>query len=374
MRLFVAYSLKIKSLFTSVRKLPQAIYSPSERYRQAKLLHSIRVALAVLTSIVLTTGINIPHGVWASVSLLVVIGGLQHHGNIRKKSAERAVGTMLGALLGLMWVIQYAVIGSLPLTYALLSISAGICAYYAIDKGGYIALLTAITMCIVAGHGDNSIEIGLWRTANVLIGIAIALLFSFALPLYAVYSWRYQLAKNLRSIASIIKHLTSNLPFTPEEQIVYFSTLSQRSVSLRNLMSAVSKETDIPIQSLEEIQRQHRATLSAVEILASALSSKDSTYWQSELQPAFQAKANGVRKIAIEIARGLRSGKIQRITCEPTGGSAEENPSSLNPSMESQGVSWVVQQIFDHLEKLKELLEDLEKKNLLINRQRPRTR
>jgi len=37
-------------------------------------------------------GINLRHGEWASVTMLVVIGGLQHHGNIGKKAAERAIG------------------------------------------------------------------------------------------------------------------------------------------------------------------------------------------------------------------------------------------------------------------------------------------
>jgi uncharacterized membrane protein YccC len=43
-------------------------------------------------SILLTTGFHLPHGEWASVTMLIVIGGLQHHGNIGKKSVERAYG------------------------------------------------------------------------------------------------------------------------------------------------------------------------------------------------------------------------------------------------------------------------------------------
>ncbi|MFP3747262.1 hypothetical protein SB816_29770, partial [Achromobacter sp. SIMBA_011] len=74
---------------------------------------------------------------------------------------------------------------------------------HAIGKAGYIALLSAITMVIVAGHGDNEIVDGLWRAVNVLVGIAIALAFSFALPLYATYSWRYKLADALRACAAV---------------------------------------------------------------------------------------------------------------------------------------------------------------------------
>ena len=67
--------------------------SPYFRYRHAKFLHAIaRRASRCWRRFALTSGIDIPHGVWSSVTLLVVIGGLQHHGNIRKKAAERAVG------------------------------------------------------------------------------------------------------------------------------------------------------------------------------------------------------------------------------------------------------------------------------------------
>src|ERR1700741_2496054 len=77
---------------TRIGRLVRAVTSPYYRYRHANFFHSLRVGLAMLVSILATTGIDIPHGIWSSVTLLVVIGGLQHHGNIRKKrrSARRA--------------------------------------------------------------------------------------------------------------------------------------------------------------------------------------------------------------------------------------------------------------------------------------------
>jgi uncharacterized membrane protein YccC len=359
---------KSEALIAHAKKLPQSIRSPATRYRHAQFLHSIRVALAVLTSIALTSGINIPHGVWATISLLVVIGGLQHQGNIRKKSAERALGTMFGAVLGLAWIAQYAVIGSLPLTYALLSISTGICAYYAIGKGGYIALLTAITMCIVAGHGDNTIEIGLWRTANVMIGITIALVFSFALPLYATYLWRYQLAKNMRGIASICKHLMTHASMTPQEQISYFSAPGRRLIDLRSLMPSVSKETEVPLRALEAIQKQHRTILSALEMVASASHSTDGAD-NAKPNAMLQIKGNEIRKNSLEMARSLRSGKIGYMTHTAPDKFTSADPSSLSPAIELQGLYWVVQQIVEQTENLKKMLIELEKENLFFHKQ-----
>ena len=39
-------------------------------------------------------------------------------------------------------------------------------------RGQRIALLAAITLVIVVGHGDNNLLDGAWRTLNVLVGIA----------------------------------------------------------------------------------------------------------------------------------------------------------------------------------------------------------
>jgi len=282
----------------------RVVVSPYYRYRHARVLHALRVGLAMLASILVTTGINVPNGIWASVTVLVVIGGLQHHGNIRKKAADRALGTMLGAFVGLLLIAQLHVIGSVTLTHVLMSIAAGVCGYYAISSAGYIALLTAITICIVAGHGDSTIDTGLWRTLNVMVGIVVALAFSFALPLYATYSWRYLLARNLRDCARIRARIARGLPLDVEAHVAAFAAMNGRLVKLRSLMPSVAKEVDIPVKRLEAIQRMHRSMLSALEMLSTG------TLAHPENRDAFAqrcgAEANAVRLTLLAAARALR--------------------------------------------------------------------
>ena len=291
-----------------IARMLRAIESPFYRYRNAKIIHSVRVGLAMLTSILATTGINIPHGIWASVTLLVVIGGLQHQGFIRKKAAERALGTLLGALIGLTLIVVHAVSGSSVTTYVLMSAIAGICGYHAIGKPGYIALLTAITMCIVAGHGGNRIDTGLWRTLNVMIGIVIALAFSFALPLHATYSWRYRLADNLRGCARLYAHVMSGRPLDADAHADAFRQAGERLVQLRALMPSVAKEIDVPPSQLEQIQRLHRSMLSALEMLSVGLEHGA----QQPVRLAFAARGAAVRAMLLETARALRFGGARR--------------------------------------------------------------
>lgn len=291
-----------------IARIWHALASPYYRYRNARLIHSIRVGLAMMVSILATTGINIPHGIWSSVTVLIVIGGLQHHGNIRKKAAERSVGTLLGAGIGLALIIVQALTHSTVLTYVLMSIVAGVCGWHAIGKAGYVALLTAITMCIVAGHGDNLIDTGLWRTLNVMIGIVIAVAFSFALPLHATYSWRYRLADNLRECARIYAQAVRGEPVDSDAQIQTFMRLNQRLVQLRALMPSVAKEIDVPLARLEHIQRLHRSLLSALEMMSMGMQ----RYEQQLIQVAFAGRGASVREELLRTARALRFGRARR--------------------------------------------------------------
>lgn len=280
------------------RKTTNVLLDPNRRYSQARLFHAIRVALALLVSIALTTGIHIPHGEWASITVLVVIGGLQHHGNIRRRAAERGVGTLLGAMIGLILIVQQSYLLHWPLlTYVLMALVCGYCAYHAIGKGGYIALLTAITVVITAGHGDQDVYDALWRTVDVLIGTVVALVFSFALPAYASYSWRVKLAALLRASAAVHARVQRGGvdPATLQKDMLQ---LGMQLVQLRSLIPSVAKETDVPTAQLEEIQHAARVCISALELMAAVDANADHP----------REDDHGIRSTMLALADSLESG------------------------------------------------------------------
>jgi uncharacterized membrane protein YccC len=289
-----------------LRRLFRPLLDPYRRYQHARYIHAGRIVVGLLVSILLTTGIHLPHGEWASVTMLIVIGGLQHHGNIGKKSIERAYGTLIGAALGLAVVTQQDYLELPMLTYLLMSLICGFFAYHAIGKGGYTALLSAITLFIVAGHGDNPVTDGLWRTVDILIGIALALAFSFALPLYAVYSWRYNLASGLRNCAKVYDRINSGQSITADEHVKLTAKLNATMLQLRSLLPSVSKEVKIPIVELEAIQGHFRMCLSTLEIL-------------SNIRPADMSQAmltveqRRIRRQLVGMARALQNGATERL-------------------------------------------------------------
>lgn len=337
------------------RRLWHGVTSPFFRYRHAKTIHAVRVALGMATSFLVTTGIDVPHGVWASVSLIVVIGGLQHYGNIRKKAAERAIGTALGAAIGLALILVHMLFGSLTLFFVLMSAIAGACAYYAIGKAGYVALLTAITMVIVAGHGDSPFDVGLWRTANVLIGIAIALAFSFVLPQYATYSWRYRLADNLRECARLYGALLDGKPLIAEETTRRFLAMTQRLVQSRALMDSVAKETGVPIARLEEIQRLHRSILAALEMLVTSLPEASGNAHGLALDCT--PREQQTRHRLLQMARALRFGRVGLlyVHASATTETREEAESA------QQGMHWLAMRFDEQVDRLRLRLGEIER-------------
>ncbi|AIO35866.1 FUSC family protein [Burkholderia pseudomultivorans] len=296
-----------------IRGALRPLLDPYRRYRHAKLIHAARVALAILVSIGLSTGLRVPHGEWSTITVLIVVGGLQHHGNIRKKAAERALGTSIGALAGLLLILLHSAVHAPLAIYGLMAIACGVCAYHAIGKAGYIALLSAITMVIVAGHGDNEIVDGLWRAVNVLTGIAIALAFSFALPLYATYSWRYKLADLLRTCAAVHVRLAGDRHVSDDVHLKEMAALSALLVQLRSLMPSVSKECGISMVQLEAIQRSLRLCISTLEILSSVLPARDDVAAREYLRVGLKGVNRQIRDTLVGASRALKFGTPSRL-------------------------------------------------------------
>jgi uncharacterized membrane protein YccC len=340
-----------------VRQALRQITDPYRRYRHAKLIHASRVAIGILASIAFTTGIHLPHGEWASITLLVVIGGLQHHGNIRKKAAERALGTLIGASVGLALILLESWLHWPVLTYLLMAVACGIGGYYAIGKGGYIALLSAITVVIVAGHGDAEISDGLWRSADVLIGIAIALLFSFALPLYATYSWRYKLSDSLRDCARLYSRIVGGLPINDEEHQKILVRQGAMLVQLRSLMPSVAKEISVPSTELEAVQRNLRSIVGALEMLSTnRLRDVDETR-RKLIRQALSGEDRRIRELLIGMARALKFGTLSRL--KPLPPPHPPAPSAEAMSTEVERYVWVTAQLLEQIDCLRQSLEQL---------------
>lgn len=148
---------------------------------------------------------------------------------------------------------------------------------------------------------------------DILIGIALALAFSFALPLYAVYSWRYNLADALRDCAAIYGRIINGESVTADEHLKLMNRLNAVMVQLRSLMPSVSKEVRVSMTELDAIQRNLRMCVSILEILGNSRPNADDSTAMAHLQSALKTEHRQIRVQLIGMARALKSGVSQRL-------------------------------------------------------------
>lgn len=338
----------------SILTLPfRRLANPYTRYRYAAWIHCVRVGPALLASMLLTSALKLPHGLWASVTVLVVMGGLVHQGTIRGKSYERVLGTLAGAALGLCVIAVYDRTRSLALTYLVMSVLGAASAFYAIRRPGYVALLAGITMCIVAGPGETGFTEGLWRSANVLIGVAVALVFSQIYPLRAVYVWRYLLSDNLRACARIYGQLSSNHDFTAEHFARQLEELDHRLVASRAHLGPVSRETGMPLRELEILQRIHRAIMGTLESL---IASRQFAAQAGEIEPvpaSLDTHRQIIGRLLLQSAHALKFSRTSKLVQACQGlDNLPARPHNLTDSFEKQGFYWLTLRLYEQVEML----------------------
>jgi uncharacterized membrane protein YccC len=150
--------------------------------------------------------------------------------------------------------------------------------------------------------------------AHILIGIVLALAFSFALPLYAVYSWRYNLADGLRGCAQIHKRIVRGDSITADEHLKLMRKLNAIMLQLRSLMPSVSKEVKISITELETIQGHFRLCLSTLELLGNLRPAGSDALAMNQLQSSLAAENRQVSRQLLGMARALKGGTTQRLS------------------------------------------------------------
>ncbi|MFQ6370241.1 FUSC family protein [Shewanella sp. YIC-542] len=171
-------------------------------YRNARTIHTLKIALALYIVALLNAIWPVPHFIWAMVTIVIIMMGLPQVGGAIEKSLQRAVGTLIGSAYGVCLVIfmdsYWGLMGLLIL---------GVCVVVLLNAGrySYAYLVTGFTMIIVIGDADHDTSEALWRSANILMGCIIAMLVSLCvLPIKAKQDWRAQLGKSFSLMSEVL--------------------------------------------------------------------------------------------------------------------------------------------------------------------------
>lgn len=234
---------------------------PRFRYQQVGKVHAVRLALAFLTSHLLATTLNEPYAVWMSVTIMVVMGSLPHTGSILEKGRQRFVGTTLGAIGGFMVILtaRYNPVLAGVLSFTLIAIGG----YMAVGRGGYIAQLTCMTIAIVAD--SSTLDVGVWRMANVYAGVALSAVFAMLFPERARDHWYFMLEETVEGLNWLYRELARLQTY----DMRLGDGLRLRQGKMRGLVSAAARETGIEAGALRlALSQLHRVQIT-IELLAS---------------------------------------------------------------------------------------------------------
>lgn len=296
----------------SVFRRVQRLLSPYSIHQHYPALHALRVALGYLVTVALSVVFKVPDGAWMSVTLLIVMGSLPHLGSVYQKARQRGIGTVGGALAGIVAIYLY---GRSPLAcYLWMGACAAASGYLAIGKLGYIALIAGVTLTIVAGHGDNSFETALWRALNVQLGGMIALMFARLLPQRAVNHWKYLLADNLRDCAALYGRIA--VLDLPDEATVQetFDRLNKRLIAQRGLMSAVAGEVSLTVAELDRIQRTQRNMLGLLELMVEVCRNPSRHAEFASMRKQVEHNQRRAQALMRTTAHALKFDRLDRLT------------------------------------------------------------
>ncbi|HGY1210842.1 FUSC family protein [Citrobacter braakii] len=230
-------------------------------YRNYRVVHGIRIALAFVITFLLIRMLNLPDHSWPLITLIVVMGPISYMGNVIPRALERMAGTVGGAILGI--IALHIEMYSLTMMMLWCGCAAFLCGFLAMSKRPYAALLIGITLAVVSSAPAGDLQTALWRSTNIIIGCILAMLFTSIFPQRAFINWRIQLADFLSDYLKITTAGVSRNVLAPPRMTKLQTRALNNVVKMRSLITPVNKETKIAKSLLEDIQSITRDMIAA---------------------------------------------------------------------------------------------------------------
>lgn len=260
-------------------------------YQHYRIVHGIRVGISFVLTLLMVRLSEIPEGTWPLITMVVVMGPLSYLGNVVPRAIQRIGGTVFGACLGFIG-LQIEVF-CLPLMFIWCLLCLFLCGFLTLGKRPYQALLIGITLGVVIGAPVDDTAIALWRSADVILGSILAMLFTNIWPQRAFIHWRLKMAAAMEHLGQF--YHTGIAPDASERPVIekQLRNVQNEIVGMRHLLDPSEKETKLPKSIFEAIQTLNRNLVCIIELQMNA-------FWAS-------------RKIIPEIASNPGIHDIQRV-------------------------------------------------------------
>ena len=346
------------SIFAAPSRIEQFVY------RHIRIIHVLKISLALLIAHLLNYLYPLPYLAWTSVTIVIIMLTLPQVGGALEKSIQRVIGTLCGALYG----IGILYLTANPWITALLALLAiAFVTWRASGKMSYAYLVAGFTLMIVLDGGEQGMTEAIWRTATILLGCLIAIAVSqLVLPLRARNEWRWLLASTLQGMSQVwLSHLSPNVhrPLKTRERLKALERHVQRQQGLLRSVTLESRALRHSQRELEQLVEAQGRCLLLIELIAQ--SRWETAASEQEIQHNFgiglRARSlAGWMKEAAAFCRGERS---DLVVLESVLELKQELLSQLelqaHPVLNTYGYSWLIYQCGLQLALIDRLLRSL---------------
>lgn len=315
---------------------------PYFNYYHRHRLHVLRTSLALIVTFLVVHLVSLPHGSWALVSTLMVMGNLPHIGGVLDKGGQRLLGTLLGATWGIvLMLIPDPPVGVVP-AWTLIGIAIATYATFA-TRYGYSALMFGISLLLVVGDGNHDLSIALWRAFNVLLGTAIGMLITLlVLPQKATDVLRFLLADNLDKLARLYHAHTSAPAESDIDTRNLLKATTAQLVEQRGLVDAIHSERRLRRNQLDDLLSLQRRMLSTVELLLETHWTTRAGHDRIDAMPGLREEQHHLARALGTLAFQVRTGQpidlkvgrfdLQRYAAQATTARGEDGRTLFSPS------------------------------------------
>ena len=219
-----------------------------------RVRYGLKLGLAALLALFSTQVLRLPHASWAILTVLVMMSS-QYVGSIAVKAIMRAAGTIVGALVGVWLVGNYASTPAIFLTvlFFVVAVAGYKFGQFPASQVPYAYFLVGVTTVAVVTYGvadpSQVWQIGLNRALEILVGAGASLMVTTLVwPRYAREEFLEVGQTALKTIRELVSVQTEAYARQTDEPILVekiYQAFSQRLAVLRNLLQAGARESTV---------------------------------------------------------------------------------------------------------------------------------
>lgn len=300
-----------------------SVFSPASRfiefvYRYTRLIHSLKLGLALLIATLLNWLWPLPHFLWTLVTIVIIMMHLPQVGRTMGKSLQRAIGTVFGAVYGVLLIACFT---DERIIMSLMIIAVMLLCYLAEGRFSYAYLVAGFTMIIVIGDSNHDTSEAVWRTLNILLGCAIAIAVSLlVLPIKAKLDWCHQLSRSLHLMTKILAKqfaldIVNEYECSTELSKINHCILAQRNLFFSLGWESLTLREQLPL--LTKLADKQNRMVTLLALLSQSRLDKNGDVLYEHLAPAVNHVAMGLIAQLHELNQYI-NGQVGKLKLCPT--------------------------------------------------------